>query len=894
MICLLKVIIIMSNYISIITSHQDSTGNRISASEIYTDLMSKSVWGLHPRTAARAKIVPGDKIVFYLGGENQHFVGTATATSSAYRESDTSHNYFSSEDMFRLDLADILIFDRPKPIKPLLNNLSFIKNPYSWGPYLQGGIRKINSADFERIVTSENYDVDTVLETERLKHFVTSVDLSTVSFSPHALSSPDRIDVARIIENLDTRWAIPNFQRYFDWNRESVRSLLESIFNDYYVGAFLLWESDEQAPLELIAIQGSSNSLSRTDFIILDGQQRCTALYYAIKSPDFPLKGTSKNSYYYIDFKNFILEQNSERIITVKDRELSNIETYESLLFPINKLSNSFEWLDGLEDYLHTTEADLPYEKLRDLKRLIESRVRHMWQGFQIPFVVLPSSMDLAQVSVIFEKINTEGKPLGTFDLLIAKLLRNGINLRNLWESVLENYEGINNYCKSEKTKMFIFQCLSLIHHPSSSAKKKDLLSLYENLSLSSAEEFITLWNQVVENLESTFNLLENLRTGYGVLNDKEVPFSPMIPVLTALNMEAATRADRLLCQSKIDQWYWSAIFTNAYSSSAETQMTSDYKEVMNWFNGEENIPKVVTQARNDLSNLDLKEVNNHSNAIYKGVMSLIALAGAVDFETGHALEMARSNDKDHIFPKSNSAGFSQHPYINSVLNMTWLSKETNMRKRDKVPSVYINEFLTDKYSSNEQALTEVLESHTISAVGLALLQSDNFDGFLEEREKSIIRVIRSKIGLSPDTEEVLETAPETAVDELELNLRDFIDSHLSKAFGADYWDAKVSNGVKQRVEQKLEQRFKRHPAERSQPISARNRFDYCDIMDYQETISVNWDIFESVFGSRGEVEKHFLQLKEYRNAVKHGRVMNNVERKQGEASYEWLISILS
>ena len=885
----------MSNYICVISPQTLDDGKDISADAIYRELMSKNVWGLHPRTAQRAKVVKGDNLVFYVAGVEQHFVGTAVASSSTYFD-EKNKELFYDESTMQMDIEQINIFDTPKPIKPLLNKLSFIKNPQHWGPYLMGGVRKLNNTDFQTIVTSEDYRRDFVEEKLGIKHFVESINFDEMVFRPHNLNSPDRINISKIIENVETRWAIPNFQRYFDWNREDVRALLESIFNDYYVGAFLLWEASERSPLSLIEIEGSSNNLRNIEYIILDGQQRCTALYYAIKSPDFALRGTSKNSYYYIDFKNFVQEQNSERVIVVQDREIAELESFENLMFPVNRLSESHVWIDALEDYLYKYETEIPREKIRDLKRLIEGRLRHMWAGFEIPYVVLPKTMDLSQVSIIFEKINTKGKQLSTFDLLIAKLLRNEVDLRKLWEGTEATKARINQYSKkSERVKIYIFQSLSLRHHPASSAKKKDILTIYETLSPASASEFNEAWFGTTDKLEDALSLLENLRSGYGVLNEDEVPFSPMIPVLSALMTDAESRPNRPDCHNKISQWYWSAIFTNAYSSAAETQMTVDYREVHTWFDDDTKIPKVVTQARNNLASLNLREVNNHSNAIYKGVLSLVALSGAVDFETLMSLEMARANEKDHIFPKAKSSGLGDHPCINSVLNMTWLSDSTNVRKTNKLPSKYIPEFISEKYAGNELKFDEVLESHLISERAKEALLADDFDSFLDEREKNIIRVIRNRIGLDADTEEVLEESPETAVDALEEGLRDLINEKLVAGVGENYWKTNVSGGIKERVKMKLEQRIKRHPSENHSGLSGREMLDYCDIMDYHEiaTANNNWPHFEKVFGSRDELKKHFLQLKEYRNAVKHGRDMNNVERKQGEASYEWFDLIL-
>ena len=126
----------------------------------------------------------------------------------------------------------------------------------------------------------------------------------------------------------------------------------------------------------------------------------------------------------------------------------------------------------------------------------------------------------------------------------------------------------------------------------------------------------------------------------------------------------------------------------------------------------------------------------------------------------------------------------------------------------------------------------------------------------------------------------------------MEAKIRKFLDEKLTEGQGSNYW-SKLSSGVRQRVEEKLKQRVKRHPSN-DNDISCLERLSFCDIMDYSEIILSNWSIFEKTFGSKAEVEKHFLNLKEYRNALKHVRAMNNVERKQGEASLEWVYLIVN
>lgn len=879
----------MSYFICIVTDHSEDSGKKIKGRDIYFSLMSKKAWGLHPTVALRAKLKKGDSLLFYLG-KNYEFLGTAEVVQEPYKnDAVESKNWYINQDTLRIDLTNVEIWDKPKPIKPLLGELSFIKNTINWGAYLQGGIRKVVENDYKCIINSTDYrtavnDLDT-----SLANFLNDVNFNATQFEPHSLDSPERIKIYKIIECLERGWVIPNFQRYFDWNREDIRSFIESIFNDYYVGAFLLWESNNESLLDVIPIQGAENNLRNVEYIILDGQQRMTALYYAIKSPNYAPK-SGKRCYYYINFKNYLEKNDSEGVIIVENEVIGNEQEFEKLLFPIHKLENYDKWINELEDYLVNTQSTIDPSKIRSLRRTIENRLRHIWNGFEIPFVVLPRTMTLTQVADIFEKINTKGKILSIFDLLIARLLKYAIRLRDLWEKTYDQYPYIQRYVnESEKIKIYIFQTISLLYHPANSTKKNDLLNIYENLSLNTASEFYDLWKIGIDALEKSLQMLENLRDGFGARSESDVPFLPMIPALAALLSVAGSRRDKAICYEKIKQWYWSAVFTNAYSSGAESQMTADFKDVTSWFDDDTNIPRVIRTARKNINGLDLVEIKQASNSVYRGILSLLAIKGSQDFESGQTLENSRKNDKDHIFPRH---GFKENPNIESILNMTWLSKETNIRKSNKKPSVYIPEFINEKFNGDKNVFKNVLGSHYINDDAFSFLVKNSFDEFLGSRSAVLKREIKMKIGGESLLEAEMEVSPEKIVDNLENKLREFLDSTLKKTHGDNYWDF-TSTGVTQRVAEKLNQYSKRHP-NRKDHMSCLDRLTFCDVMDYCEIILKNWNLFEETFGSKSEVEKHFLNLKEYRNALKHNRVMNNVEKKQGEASFEWIYLIVN
>ena len=286
-----------NNYLFIISDRFDANGQKITGREVYNFLMDKKAWGLHPTTQNRAVIKDGDRAIFYLAGLGGGFIGKVTLSSSAYidKTGESSDWWFNkSEVNYRVDFTDIEKWDRVKPIQPVLSDLSFIKNKKtkSWGAYLQGGVRKITDDDYNVIVNSTVYDVEPVRE-KTVSEAILSFNPTSAAYNPHLLKSPERVKISRIIENVQKGWQIPNFQRYFDWNKEYIRSFLESVFNDYYVGSFLMWEVADHLKLVVEPIKGVHTS-HKVDQIILDGQQRMTALYYAIKTPDFCISGRKK------------------------------------------------------------------------------------------------------------------------------------------------------------------------------------------------------------------------------------------------------------------------------------------------------------------------------------------------------------------------------------------------------------------------------------------------------------------------------------------------------------------------------------------------------------------------------------------------------------------------
>ena len=591
---------------------------------------------------------------------------------------------------------------------------------------------------------------------------VNQFDLSKLQ--PHKVKTSNLIQINDIIQNCsEGKWKLPKFQRFFDWKKNDIQDFLSSIFNDYYVGSFLLWNSGEVPELETVPINDDFvDKGHRLESIILDGQQRITSLMYAIKGPNSKYSWSNeKPVYYYIDFENFFTNGDEEKVIEVLSNKLEEEESFKKMLFPLYELENYVNWIIGFSKYLENS-TDSKSKEILLMHNIIHQKLNRFKSGFGIPYIELPETMNIDQVTTIFEKINTAGIKLSVFDLLIARLFRYGISFRDIWNITCSQNSKNDYFQKIDKMPIYILQAISLVYNSSNACKRKDVLDIYQNVFQSNKDNFSfdEKWNEMTSFVNDAIIRLENPRDGFGIQNKTEVPFTPIIPILTALLKATSERKDKTELFKKINQWYWGVVFSNSYSSAVDTKLTADYKDILKWFDDDNEVPRSLVKARRELQSLSLLEIKTKGNAIYKGVLSLITLKGSLDFETGLVMENAPNNKihKDHLFPKSSD---KNRPAINSVLNMTWLSQETNIKRSNKPPKIYLEEFIK-KISGGEQEFLRTLESHFINKTAYQHMKNDNFDGFISERQKEIKKEIGNRMGIIASKTENSMITPKT------------------------------------------------------------------------------------------------------------------------------------
>ena len=522
------------------------------------------------------------------------------------------------------------------------------------------------------------------------------------SISPRNISLKDALDQIK-----NGTLVIPDFQRKFVWDPESVRELLVSIVGNYYIGSLLAIPSSSSNPAFAISlVEGVSVVSPSTRFqnqvnIVLDGQQRLTSIFYAFYQPSGMTLKNQKNPYKY--FLNINKAINGHNFV---DESIEGVSTNHK-----NRLSTLLNDPDNIEisNFLDIAYIVNKYQNDSRLNKIVQLQQQVI--TFNITILDLPIATTLIQIVETFERINRTGKPLTIFELLSAKLYQNEIKLNVLLEKSIDEYPSIE-FIQPEN----ILRILCFIRNIDYS--RANILEL-------NSDKFIEDWNRACKAYNLAYNRISDSQSGYGVYDlNRIMPFSSMIvPLSAALLFVKENNLENSDSFKKINKWYWVSVFGERYTQSTNAVSYSDYKDLKEYVEYHK-VPSFITQFNIDSVDFDS---NSNGSAIYRGVFCLLVINQVKDYYTSQSIKIEPDRvQDDHIFPKSIYKD-------DSVLNRTLIS--TNQKKSNKKPSVYFED-LNNKIGS--QKLHEVLRSHLVSESGLVALMNNDLDALKKDRLKNI------------------------------------------------------------------------------------------------------------------------------------------------------------
>lgn len=552
---------------------------------------------------------------------------------------------------------------------------------------------------------------------------------------------------------------LPDFQRNFVWARNDIEELICSSLERMFIGTFLIQRvNPTDVPFKVIPIEGADKVNGyfnpRPEIIVLDGQQRLTSLFYALYSPDIPLKNTTNPYAFFIDLQELCVDNIEDAVFSWSKqwREYKALldgngqynlsELKKEKISPLTFLANESDfWKLWYGEFRSLFSEDDAQKIEYYLKNIIE---------YQVHVLSIPLTERPEDIAILFERINRTGIKLSIFDLLTARLYK-FINLRTEWESAFnEKYwlkQIASNDIKNTKIPYYIIQGLAL--GKGMSIKAREVIKI-DSTTLNKDS-----WQKAVEILEN--KILSRLFDGseYGIADYRWLSYPSMISIWLSLFIKAENGEIKIDID-KINKWYWSVIFTERYSGSTETKQTKDFKELVAWLTDSSKISEAIADMRNKLDIMKI-DTKYPGSSIYKGIFNLLFRRGAWDFYEKDKIKFSVKDLEDHhIFPKKFLENKNVKVEKDIVLNRTLILSSTNRKISRKAPATYIEKMI--KIHGSEEEVKRILEKHFINEEMFELLKSvkenltpeeikEKFEQFTTMRENLIKNEIKKLIG---------------------------------------------------------------------------------------------------------------------------------------------------
>jgi hypothetical protein len=245
------------------------------------------------------------------------------------------------------------------------------------------------------------------------------------------------------------RLQLPDFQRGWVWDDDHIASVLTSVSRSFPIGAVMTLQTGGEVRFKARVVEGVTfkGEPPDPDRLLLDGQQRLTSMYQALKLKDAIRTRDTKRRvvevFYYVDVNKALgsAEEREEAVFSVPvakrltadfgRQTLLDLTTpereYQVMMFPLNQTFSCEDWFDEFRDFWESDKLK------KDLLKPFRKEFIDTFKSYALPVIQLRRSASKEAVCRVFEKVNTGGVPLTAFELLTATYAADGYNLRLDW-----------------------------------------------------------------------------------------------------------------------------------------------------------------------------------------------------------------------------------------------------------------------------------------------------------------------------------------------------------------------------------------------------------------------------------------------------------------------------
>jgi hypothetical protein len=512
---------------------------------------------------------------------------------------------------------------------------------------------------------------------------------------------------------------LPEFQREYVWTRDQTKKLIESLFKEYPIGSFLFWKTNTPPDLKNIPKNSVNSGIYQ---VILDGQQRLTALYLLITGDIPPFYKEREIEF---DPRDLYFNLSNTEFKYHKPTEMKSNPLWVNVVGCFNNsnvnISEIVEKIsDNLEERLNL--QNVCWQNLTKLRNIKEK---------DIPVQIVPSDANLDRAIDIFDLVNSQGTKLTDAELALTHITGKWSDARREIKKKIEELEKHNFYFDLN----FMTRVLTGI---------VTNRALFETIHDKPKDELVEGWEKSKKILDYLTNVLPS---SANIHSNKDLNSSNvLIPLIVYLSVNGGKFKTQKILKNAI-YWLYAAQIWARYSSQTDSKLEKDLsiiiREESPWDSLKEEI--IDQRGRIEVRPIDF-EGREAPHPLYRMSYILAKTQGAIDWFNGSQLEITHGNKYEihshHIFPQSilykniyKSESHIDMKKVNQIANRAFLTAETNLSISNNLPEIYLEKV--------EENYPGALKKQFIP-MDRNLWKLENYEDFVAERRNIISKEINN------------------------------------------------------------------------------------------------------------------------------------------------------
>ena len=333
--------------------------------------------------------------------------------------------------------------------------------------------------------------------------------------------------------------------------------------------------------------------------------------------------------------------------------------------------------------------------------------------------------MSIKDVGPVFERINSTGTRLTVVDLMRAATWTPGFDLVDKIDDILDKLKPKRFGSIDRKT---ILRSVAAAADLGFSSEDMDSLRGLDEGKLNATVDAAT---------EAAKRAADFLATQIGVPSDAALPYTNQFAVLTEIFRRVPQPTSAQF--SSIREWFWRTTFSSYFVGWNTGNMGSDFSaieafgkgETANISNSGVNPQATIWRVRDFRSN----SATSKMQALMLAHMSPLDLITGQKIDVGKSLSWANDKEFHHFFPRGFIKSSKSGAPVNRIANIVMLTSDSNIKIRDKAPSLYLTE-IADKVGMDE--LARRLQTCLISKETLTAALDDDYQIFLKLRSADL------------------------------------------------------------------------------------------------------------------------------------------------------------